>query len=95
MQPHEHHDPEQRKLDPQDKRAMWLLLVIAILLGLITTRPAGSAFLLGTRTRLALVRYALPLRYRPFHDQVDEFERPSRSAALNQVLRRGRRRKEN
>ena len=51
MQPHEQRDPEQRKPDPQDKRAMWLLLVIAILLGLITTRlldrlssrtPAGS-----------------------------------------------------
>jgi hypothetical protein len=38
MQPHEQHDPEQRKPDPPDKRAMWLLLVIAILLGLITTR---------------------------------------------------------
>ena len=52
MQPHEQHDPEQRKPDPQDKRAMWLLLVIAILLGLITTRPAGSAILLGRRTPL-------------------------------------------
>ena len=37
MQPHEQHDPKPRKPDPQDKRTMWLLLVIAILLGLITT----------------------------------------------------------
>ena len=44
MQPHERHDPEQRKPDPQDKRAMWLLLVIAILLGLITTRLLDRLF---------------------------------------------------
>jgi hypothetical protein len=44
MQPHEQRDPEQRKPDPQDKRAMWLLLVIAILLGLITTRLLDRLF---------------------------------------------------
>jgi hypothetical protein len=44
MQPHEQHDPEQRKPDPPDKRAMWLLLVIAILLGLITTRLLNRIF---------------------------------------------------
>jgi hypothetical protein len=44
MQPHEQHDPEQRKPDPQDKRATWLLLVIAILLGLITTRLLDRLF---------------------------------------------------
>jgi hypothetical protein len=44
MQPHEQHDPERRKPDPQDKRAMWLLLVIAILLGLITTRLLDRLF---------------------------------------------------
>ena len=44
MQPHEQHDPEQRKPDPRDKRTMWLLLVIAILLGLITTRLLDRLF---------------------------------------------------
>jgi hypothetical protein len=40
MQPHEQHDPEQRKPDPQDRRAMWL----ATLLGLITTRLLDRLF---------------------------------------------------
>ena len=43
MQPHEQHDPGTEP-DPQDKRAMWLLLVIAILLGLITTRLLDRLF---------------------------------------------------
>ena len=35
MQPHEQHDPEQRK---PDTRAKWLFLAIAILLGMIVSR---------------------------------------------------------
>ena len=37
MRPHEQHDPEPRKPDPKDARAKWLLLVIAILLGLVAS----------------------------------------------------------
>jgi hypothetical protein len=43
MQPHEQDDPP-RKPDPRDKQMMWLLLVIAVLLGLITTRLLGRLF---------------------------------------------------
>jgi len=38
MQPHQQHNPEQRKPDPRDTRAKWLFLAIAILLGLIVSR---------------------------------------------------------
>ena len=43
MQQHEQHDPP-RKPDPRDKQMMWLLLVIAVLLGLITTPLLGRLF---------------------------------------------------
>jgi hypothetical protein len=42
MQPHEQHDPKpdppKRKSRTLDKRAKWLLFVIAILLGLIASQ---------------------------------------------------------
>ena len=38
MQPHEQHDP--KPADPRDKRAKWLLFVIAVLLGLIASQIA-------------------------------------------------------
>ena len=43
MQPHEQHDPKPdppkpKEPDPLDKRAKWLLFVIAILLGLIASQ---------------------------------------------------------
>ena len=38
MQPHEQRDPEPRPPDPKDTRAKWLLLAIAILLGLVATQ---------------------------------------------------------
>jgi hypothetical protein len=37
MQRHEQRDPE-RKPDPRDARAKWLLLAIAILLGLVVSQ---------------------------------------------------------
>jgi hypothetical protein len=43
MQPHEQYDPP-RKPDPRDKQMMWLLLVLAVLLGRITTRLLGRLF---------------------------------------------------
>ena len=41
MQRHERHDPEPEKPDPKDTGAKWLLLAIAVLLGMITTRVRG------------------------------------------------------
>ena len=43
MHPHEQHDPKPdppkpKEPDPRDKRAKWLLFVIAILLGLIASQ---------------------------------------------------------
>jgi hypothetical protein len=43
VQPHERDDPP-RKPDPRDKRTMWLLLVIAVLLGFVTTRLLNRLF---------------------------------------------------
>ena len=45
MQPYEQHDPkpdlpEPKEPDPRDKRAKWLLFVIAVLLGLIAAQMA-------------------------------------------------------
>ena len=45
MQPHEQHDPKPdppkpKEPDWRDKRAKWLLFVIAILLGLIVSQVA-------------------------------------------------------
>jgi hypothetical protein len=45
MQPHEQHGPKPehpkpKEPDPQDKRAKWLLFVIAVLLGLIASQIA-------------------------------------------------------
>jgi hypothetical protein len=37
MQPHEQRGPEPKKPDPKDARAKWLLLVIAILLGVLAS----------------------------------------------------------
>jgi hypothetical protein len=38
MQPHEQQDPAPKKPDPRDTRAKWLLLAIAILLGLVASQ---------------------------------------------------------
>jgi hypothetical protein len=40
MQPHEQHDGPEPKPDPRDTQAIWLLLVILILLGLIAFQVA-------------------------------------------------------
>jgi hypothetical protein len=44
MQRHERHDREPEKPDPKDTRAKWLLLAIAVLLGMITTRVLDRLF---------------------------------------------------
>jgi hypothetical protein len=38
MQPHEQHDPTPKKPDPRGTRAKWLLLAIAMLLGLVAAQ---------------------------------------------------------
>ena len=42
---HERHDPEPDKPDPKDTRAKWLLLAIAVLLGMIAARRLNRLFL--------------------------------------------------
>ena len=45
MQRHERHDPEPDKPDPKDTRAKWLLLAIAVLLGMMAARMLNRLFL--------------------------------------------------
>jgi hypothetical protein len=38
MQPHEQRGPEPRKPDPRDTREKWLMLTIAVLVGLVASQ---------------------------------------------------------